>query len=147
MAEIPTSCALCCALAACSNEPTVRRAGHRVSNSTSPSALDADRMGTRLEANLPAFGRQSSLALPRESERMSSGLCIGRFRQRCFGFGADNTTVVAAVYGPKAVVGWKENPERATIEIIWKSKSAQAGDMSVFDPKSVCQCFGAFSEY
>ncbi|KAH9304751.1 hypothetical protein KI387_009155, partial [Taxus chinensis] len=40
----------------------------------------------------------------------------------------DNTIVLAAVYGPKgAGPGKKENPEKATLEVIWKPKTGQAG--------------------
>ncbi|CAM6115311.1 unnamed protein product [Calypogeia fissa] len=58
-------------------------------------------------------------------------LCTRRLLERAHGsarWAQDNTTVVAAVYGPKSVGGWKENPERATIEVIWKTKSGQAGN-------------------
>lgn len=60
-----------------------------------------------------------------------------------FGLGADSTTVVAAVYGPKSVGGWKENPERATIEVIWKPKSGQAGEFLLsLHPTTLPKCSG-----
>ncbi|KAL9315028.1 hypothetical protein ACSQ67_016029 [Phaseolus vulgaris] len=37
------------------------------------------------------------------------------------------TKVLAAVYGPKAGTKKNENPEKASIEIIWKPKSGQIG--------------------
>lgn len=38
-----------------------------------------------------------------------------------------NTIVLAAVYGPKAGTRKGENPEKASIEVIWKPKSGQIG--------------------
>ncbi|KAH9545147.1 hypothetical protein CY35_12G033400 [Sphagnum magellanicum] len=35
--------------------------------------------------------------------------------------------VLAAVYGPKSVTGKKENPEYASLEVIWKPKSGLSG--------------------
>eukprot|EP00249_Psilotum_nudum_P008669 c21434_g2_i1 orf=683-1408(-) len=40
----------------------------------------------------------------------------------------DNTIVVAAVYGPKAVSGRRENAERAILEVTWKPKSGIAAN-------------------
>jgi hypothetical protein len=40
----------------------------------------------------------------------------------------ENTTVLAAVYGPKSVTGKKENPEYASLEVIWKPKSGLSGN-------------------
>ncbi|KAJ7543930.1 hypothetical protein O6H91_09G058800 [Diphasiastrum complanatum] len=40
----------------------------------------------------------------------------------------ENTCVLAAVYGPKSISGRRENPERATIEVIWKPKSGMTGN-------------------
>ncbi|KAH7445218.1 hypothetical protein KP509_02G113000 [Ceratopteris richardii] len=39
----------------------------------------------------------------------------------------DNTIVIAAVYGPKAISGRRENPARAVLEVIWKPKMGMAG--------------------
>lgn len=39
----------------------------------------------------------------------------------------ENTAVLAAVYGPKAISGWRENPERAILEVLWKPKTGIAG--------------------
>jgi exosome complex component RRP46 len=39
----------------------------------------------------------------------------------------ENSTVLAAVYGPKSVTGKKENPEYASLEVIWKPKSGLSG--------------------
>lgn len=41
----------------------------------------------------------------------------------------ENTTVLAAVYGPKSVTGKKENPEYASLEVIWKPKSGLSGNV------------------
>ncbi|KAK6927361.1 Exoribonuclease, phosphorolytic domain 1 [Dillenia turbinata] len=38
-----------------------------------------------------------------------------------------DTKVVAAVYGPKAGTKKGENPEKACIEVIWKTKTGQSG--------------------
>jgi len=37
------------------------------------------------------------------------------------------TKVLAAVYGPKAGTKKNENPEKASIEVIWKPKTGQIG--------------------
>eukprot|EP00897_Mesotaenium_endlicherianum_P002638 jgi/Mesen1/2401/ME000157S01541 len=37
------------------------------------------------------------------------------------------TNVIAAVYGPHAVGGWRELPDRAYLEVILKPRSGQAG--------------------
>ncbi|KAL6524080.1 exosome non-catalytic core subunit rrp46 [Orobanche minor] len=37
------------------------------------------------------------------------------------------TRVIAAVYGPKAGTKKNENPEKASIEVIWKPKTGQSG--------------------
>jgi exosome complex component RRP46 len=37
--------------------------------------------------------------------------------------------VLAAVYGPKSVTGKKENPEYASLEVIWKPKSGLSGNV------------------
>ncbi|KAG4933470.1 hypothetical protein AAZX31_17G163100 [Glycine max] len=39
------------------------------------------------------------------------------------------TKVLAAVYGPKAGTKKNENPEKASIEVIWKPKTGQIGKM------------------
>ncbi|KAI5065301.1 hypothetical protein GOP47_0019996 [Adiantum capillus-veneris] len=39
----------------------------------------------------------------------------------------ENTIILAAVYGPKAISGRKENPECAIVEVIWKPKTGIAG--------------------
>eukprot|EP01018_Ginkgo_biloba_P034734 Gb_12559 [translate_table: standard] len=39
----------------------------------------------------------------------------------------DNTIVLAAVYGPKAASGRKENAERAILDVTWKPKTGQSG--------------------
>ncbi len=44
----------------------------------------------------------------------------------------ENTTVLAAVYGPKSVTGKKENPEYASLEVIWKPKSGLSGNVFSF---------------
>lgn len=41
-----------------------------------------------------------------------------------------DTKVLAAVYGPKAGTKKNENPERASIEVIWKPKTGQSGKFS-----------------
>jgi hypothetical protein len=41
----------------------------------------------------------------------------------------ENTTVLAAVYGPKSVTGKKENPEYASLEVIWKPRSGLSGNV------------------
>lgn len=38
-----------------------------------------------------------------------------------------NTQVLAAVYGPKAGTKKNENPEKASVEVIWKPKTGQIG--------------------
>ncbi|XP_074308555.1 exosome complex exonuclease RRP46 homolog [Silene latifolia] len=38
-----------------------------------------------------------------------------------------DTKVIAAVYGPKAGTKKNENPEKASIEVIWKPKTGQTG--------------------
>jgi len=38
-----------------------------------------------------------------------------------------DTKVLAAVYGPKAGTKKNENPEKASIEVIWKPKTGQIG--------------------
>ncbi|XP_077210857.1 ribosomal protein S5 domain 2-like superfamily protein [Tasmannia lanceolata] len=38
-----------------------------------------------------------------------------------------DTTVLAAVYGPKAGTRKNENPEKASIDVIWKPKTGQIG--------------------
>lgn len=40
----------------------------------------------------------------------------------------ENTIVVAAVYGPKAITGRRENAERAILEVTWKPKTGLAGN-------------------
>ncbi|KAG9456884.1 hypothetical protein H6P81_001392 [Aristolochia fimbriata] len=40
-----------------------------------------------------------------------------------------DTTVLAAVYGPKAGTRKNENPEKASIEVIWKPKTGQIGKL------------------
>lgn len=37
--------------------------------------------------------------------------------------------MLAAVYGPKSVTGKKENPEYASLEVIWKPKSGLSGNV------------------
>ncbi|KAL9275760.1 Exosome complex exonuclease RRP46-like protein [Drosera capensis] len=39
------------------------------------------------------------------------------------------TKVLAAVYGPKAGTKKNENPEKASIEVIWKPKTGQIGKL------------------
>ncbi|XP_024373657.1 exosome complex exonuclease RRP46 homolog isoform X1 [Physcomitrium patens] len=39
----------------------------------------------------------------------------------------ENTTVLAAVYGPKPAAMKKENAERAIIEVVWRAKSGLSG--------------------
>ncbi|MCO5591046.1 hypothetical protein L7F22_045022 [Adiantum nelumboides] len=41
----------------------------------------------------------------------------------------ENTIILAAVYGPKAISGRKENSERAIVEVIWKPKTGMAGSI------------------
>lgn len=43
-----------------------------------------------------------------------------------------DTKVLAAVYGPKAGTKKNENPEKASIEVIWKPKTGQIGKLHVF---------------
>lgn len=43
---------------------------------------------------------------------------------------AGNTQVLAAVYGPKAGTKKNENPEKASVEVIWKPKTGQIGEDS-----------------
>ncbi|XP_068650630.1 exosome complex exonuclease RRP46 homolog [Aristolochia californica] len=40
-----------------------------------------------------------------------------------------DTTVLAAVYGPKAGTRKNENPEKASIEVIWKPNTGQIGNL------------------
>ena len=46
------------------------------------------------------------------------------------GFSTGDTKVLAAVYGPKAGTKKNENPEKASIEVIWKPKTGQSGNLS-----------------
>lgn len=58
-------------------------------------------------------------------------LCTRGLLERAHGsarWSQDGTIVLAAVYGPKSVGNKRENPERAMIEVIWKSRSGQAGN-------------------
>jgi len=42
------------------------------------------------------------------------------------------TKVLAAVYGPKVGTKKNENPEKACIEVIWKPKTGQIGEFSIY---------------
>lgn len=39
--------------------------------------------------------------------------------------------MLAAVYGPKAGTRKNENPEKASIEVIWKPKTGQIGESGI----------------
>eukprot|EP00250_Pteridium_aquilinum_P016975 c23389_g1_i1 orf=115-849(+) len=57
-------------------------------------------------------------------------VCARGLLQRADGsarWSQENTIVLAAVYGPKAISGWRENPERAILEVLWKPKTGLAG--------------------
>jgi hypothetical protein len=43
-----------------------------------------------------------------------------------------DTKVLAAVYGPKVGTKKNENPEKACIEVIWKPKTGQIGEFSIY---------------
>lgn len=43
-----------------------------------------------------------------------------------------DTKILAAVYGPKAGTKKNENPEKASIEVIWKPKTGQIGTFLYF---------------
>lgn len=42
-----------------------------------------------------------------------------------------DTKVLAAVYGPRAGTKKNENPEKASVEVIWKPKTGQVGMLAL----------------
>uniref|UniRef100_A0A0D6R8A7 Exoribonuclease phosphorolytic domain-containing protein n=1 Tax=Araucaria cunninghamii TaxID=56994 RepID=A0A0D6R8A7_ARACU len=75
---------------------------------------------------------QTSRPDGRSANEVRSLSCSRGLLQRAHGsarWSQDNTIVLAGVYGPKGGGGFgkKENPERATLEVIWKPKTGQAG--------------------
>ncbi|KAL2635037.1 hypothetical protein R1flu_006516 [Riccia fluitans] len=67
----------------------------------------------------------------RTANQLRPTLCSRSLLERAHGsarWQQDNTIIMAAVYGPKPVSGKKEDPERATLEVLWKTKSGIAGN-------------------
>lgn len=79
-----------------------------------------------LDPNARSDGRIANQVRPMQCTRSLLDRAHGSARWSQ-GYGAESTTVMAAVYGPKQVGGKKENAERATIEVIWKPKSGLSG--------------------
>lgn len=52
----------------------------------------------------------------------------------CYWVGSGDTKVLAAVYGPKAGTKKNENPEKASIEVIWKPRTGQIGNFLFIFP-------------
>lgn len=67
-------------------------------------------------ASILHFFKKKFLNLKLSSYSFFCLLCIGE------------TKVLAAVYGPKAGTKKNENPEKASIEVIWKPKTGQIGE-------------------
>mmetsp|Transcript_20515 Transcript_20515/g.34377 ORF Transcript_20515/g.34377 Transcript_20515/m.34377 type:complete len:241 (-) Transcript_20515:363-1085(-) len=66
----------------------------------------------------------------RESNQIRTLACERGLLNRADGsarWSQDSSSVLAAVYGPKSVPGYKESPDRATIEVIFKPKNELPG--------------------
>lgn len=98
----------------------------------------------------PKVGTIPFIFFKKKKEKISSSLCLPFFpfdlHARIYIFSnncgdAGGTTVQAAVYGPKAGVKENESPERACIEVVWKPKTGQMGELLCQSCPYLFACF------
>ena len=70
-------------------------------------------------------------------------LCERGLLQRADGsarWSQSNSSILAAVYGPRATVSRKEDPQQAVVEVVFKPKSGyvRAGEAGEMGSPSVC---------